>query len=631
VASFRFFRGMRIWLVLPIAALIAFLVFRNWDKRPKNIVEQEEKPPAKSPDGFRDIAAESGINFHMSFLPGEQGEFFKINLYDHGSGVAIGDFDGDGNDDIYFLNQLGANALYRNKGDGTFEDVTEQMRVGVPDRVCVSASFADYDNDGDQDLYVVSTRGGNILFRNDNTYFQDVTEESGLAHVGHSQIAIFFDYDRDSLLDLYVLQTAEWTTDVYDEQQKYYLGQGDLGGVARSPVESNILYKNQGNGTFVDVTESAKLASRGWSSDAAVFDYDDDGWLDVLVVCMFGPTQLYRNLQNGEFADVTQSVLGRTPFGGVGSKVFDYNNDGKLDLYVVDMHSDMWMGLDHLHQSRRQAILSQHKRFDYFFGPGVEDSERLQEREKQIEFEHHFSHSDVVFGNAFYKNLGEGHFEEISQQANLETFWPWGVADGDFDNDGFVDVFIPTGMGYPFYYWRNQLLMNKDGEKFVERTSELGIDPPKNGALLEQKINGRDCPRSSRSAVAADFDHDGRLEIVVNNFNDHPYLYASKLPINNYLTFQLRGTQSNRDAIGAVVRLFSENDVLTRQVPAAGGYLANNSRRLHFGLGKRNIQKVEIVWPSGVRQTIVDPQLNHMLDIVEPATTAMATPLNEKF
>lgn len=159
--------------------------------------------------GFRNALAESGITFRMSFLPAEQGEKFKINLYDHGSGVAVGDFDGDGHDDIYFVNQLGPNALYRNRGDGTFEDVTARAGVALGDRVCTGAVFADYDNDGHQDLFVTSMRGGNVLLQNqgDGT-FKDVTTQAGLSHAGHSQMAFFFDYDNDGHLDLLVLQTV---------------------------------------------------------------------------------------------------------------------------------------------------------------------------------------------------------------------------------------------------------------------------------------------------------------------------------------------------------------------------------------------------------------------------------------
>src|SRR5205814_970812 len=147
-------------------------------------------PPGADTAGFREGAREAGLTFRMAFLPGEQGQNFKVNLYDHGCGVAVGDYNGDGRDDVYFVNQLGKNGLYRNKGDGTFEDVTDRAGVGLGDRVCVAATFVDYDNDGKLDLFVTSTRGGDVLFRNngDGT-FTDVTKAAGLSHVGHSQNA----------------------------------------------------------------------------------------------------------------------------------------------------------------------------------------------------------------------------------------------------------------------------------------------------------------------------------------------------------------------------------------------------------------------------------------------------------
>src|SRR6266496_1095155 len=177
-----------ILLVLVALGLAYFFIPRPGQDDPGDRTDNDEP-------NFREEAEKAGITFKMLFLPGEQGVNFKINLYDHGSGVAVGDFDGDGFEDIYFVNQLGPNALYRNKGDGTFEDVTQQAGVALGDRICVAATFADYDNDGRLDLFVTSTRGGNVLFRNvGGGKFQDVTEQANLRHVGHSQTAVFFDY-----------------------------------------------------------------------------------------------------------------------------------------------------------------------------------------------------------------------------------------------------------------------------------------------------------------------------------------------------------------------------------------------------------------------------------------------------
>ncbi len=570
--------------------------------------------------GFRECATEVGLTWQMHFLPEEQGENFKINLYDHGSGLAVGDFDGDGRDDIYFCNQLGPNALYHNKGDGTFEDVTAKAGVGLGDRVCVGAVFADYDNDGHQDLFVTSTRGGNVLFHNngDGT-FTDVTEKARLSCVKHSQSAVFFDYDNDGLLDLLVTNTAGWTSSDYDKESHYWKGKEKLGvnfGVLESPKEHNLLYRNKGDGTFEDVTDKVGLQGRGWASDAAVFDYDGDGHPDVFVTSMFGRCQLYRN-DGGKFTDVTLDVLGRTPWGAVGARVFDFDNDGRLDLFVVDMHSDMWMGLDREHKSRPFVQDSWNKKFPNLYGPRAYLEGEKLDVERRLIAGMGTKYEELLFGNAFYRNDG-GKFTEISDQAGLETFWPWGIADGDFDNDGLVDLFIPAGMGYPFYYWPNSLMMNQGDSTFKDRARDLGIEPPARGRFLPGKIGDREAARSSRTAAAADFCGDGRLSVVVNNFNDQPYFFKNEGPRHNYVAFRLRGTKSNRDAVGAVVRLYRKGKVLTRQVQAGGGYLSDSSRVVHFGLGDDPaIDRVEITWPGGRRQRVENVQVNTRQDVLE--------------
>ena len=247
----------------------------------------------KGGSGFQERAQAAGIEFRMNLLTKEQGERFRINLYDHGAGLAVGDYDNDGREDIYFLNQHGTNALYRNVGDGSFVDVTAKAGVALGDRISVGATFADYDNDGWADLFVTSTRGGNALFHNrGNGTFENVTAAAGVSHVGHSQTPVFFDYDNDGDLDLYVTNTAQWTTDVFDFTGGNYEGKASLGALMTSSKEANILYRNNGDGTFTDQTASAGLRGRGWAGDVAVFDYDEDGFLDLFVPSMFGRGQL---------------------------------------------------------------------------------------------------------------------------------------------------------------------------------------------------------------------------------------------------------------------------------------------------------------------------------------------------
>jgi hypothetical protein len=619
----------RRWLpaVLILAAVVIFgatYYLMNRPPRHERAEEDEEyRRPSGRPPGFRERAEEAGLRFRMNLLPNEQALTYNINPYDHGAGVAVGDFDGDGRDDIYFCNQLGENALYRNNGDGTFTEVTKRAGVALGDCVCVAATFADYDNSGRQSLFVTSTRGGNVLFKNmgDGT-FKDVTKDAGLTLVAHCQSAVFFDYDNDGHLDLLVACTAEWTRKEFDPANRYYPGLATFWDLARCRKESNVLFHNNGDGTFTNVTAKSGLAGKGWSADVAVFDYDEDGYLDVLITNMFGAAQLYHNNRDGTFTEVTKKVLGRTSWGGMGCKAFDFNNDGKLDVYIVDMHSDMWLPSSDDPEMREFARKHQRSRYSDSSGGAREFPGRIanvDEQERQIAAALQIRYDDVLFGNSFYKNRGGGEFEEFSEQAGLETFWPWGIATGDFDNDGFEDLFIPSGMGYPFFYWPNALMMNNGNETFTDHARAEEIEPPARGIYQEQKINGKLAARSSRAAAVADFRGAGQLDLVVNNFNDRPYYFQNQFPKKSYIQFRLRGTKSNRDAIGAVARLHVGKKILTRQVHPAGGYLSQSSKTLHFGLGDRTeVERLEILWPSGRRQTIRNPEINRVHDLVEP-------------
>lgn len=562
---------------------------------------------------FNEASAAMGIDFRMQFLRNEQGENFKINLYDHGCGVAVGDIDSDGDDDLYFLNQLGSNGLYRNDGKGRFENVTEAAGVGLEDRICVGAAFNDYDNDGDQDLYVTSTRGGNTLFRNKGDgHFEDVTRIAGLSHIGHSQTASFFDYDQDGYLDLLLTNSAHWTEDQFDQRDNYYPGKGDLFVLARSKPEANILYHNKRNGAFEDVTKSAGLSGKGWGGDIAVFDFDADGDQDVMITRMFGHSQLYRNDGKGKFLDVTRQTLGKVSWGAIGARSFDYDGDGLLDLYVTDMHSDMWMAPDSSPKDIQPAV-----RYSRVVGPRKDvDADRV-ETEFQVAVDVRYEES--IFGNSLYKNLGNGKFQETAEKAGMETFWPWSIATGDLDNDGDEDVFLPAGMGYPFYYWPNSLMMNNGKGAFTDQAASAGIEPPPGGKLQPEKIGKKPAPKSSRCAAVADLDGDGKLELIVNNFNSTPFVFQNTQPDKNYVAFRLQGVRSNRDAVGALVTITAGGKRQVRQVQAAGGYLSQSSKILHFGLGDaKEVTAVEIVWPSGKRQVVRDAEINRINSVVEP-------------
>ncbi|MFV1981373.1 MAG: FG-GAP-like repeat-containing protein, partial [Rhodothermia bacterium] len=304
---------------------------------------------------FTDQVAESNITFQPQIVDDQRWRL-QVNHYDHGTGICIADVDGDGRSDIYFLAQVGRNELWRNLGEGKFENITDQAGVAVADRLKLAASFADTDNDGDPDLYVTSIRGGNMLFLNDGSgTFSDATQASGLGYVGHSSAAVFFDFNRDGLLDLFLTNIGKFTTDevlsmrhdsftsLPQDDFKFFVGIKDAfaGHLKREYDEPSILYRNEGNNRFVDVTEETGLTDTSWSGDATPLDVNNDGWLDLYIVNMQGHDEYYENDQGQRFIKKSREVFPATPWGAMGVKSFDYNNDGAMDLYITDMHSDM--------------------------------------------------------------------------------------------------------------------------------------------------------------------------------------------------------------------------------------------------------------------------------------------------
>jgi hypothetical protein len=343
---------------------------------------------------------------------------------------------------------------------------------------------------------------------------------------------------------------------------------------------------------------------------------------------MFGASQLYRNNKDGTFTDVTREVLGRVSWGAIGAKAFDFNNDGKLDLFITDMHSDMWLPPEFSDDFGPNFPFDLKKKYPHVMGPLHGRFQRAINSEKEMADTFKIQYRDVLFGNTFFKHLGTGKFEEVSDRAGLETFWPWGIATGDFDNDGYEDVFIPSGMGYPYEYWPNALLMNNGNETFSDRAAGFGIEPPPGGRYQKQKIGDKPASRSSRTAAVADFSNTGRLDLVVNNFNDRAFFFRNHFPQKNWIAFRLSGAmrkgdaagskKSNRDAVGALVFLYVGKEVMVRQVHAAGGYLSHSSRTLHFGLGERQkIDRAVIRWPSGRREKIDNPPINTLHRLAE--------------
>lgn len=564
---------------------------------------------------FTDAFATSGIKFEQVSVE-DALKTWKPAHYDHGTGLAVADVDGDGRLDIYFVNQLGANQLWRNLGEGRFEDITERAGVAVPGKIHVAASFADIDNDGDPDLFVTTVNMGNVLLENmGQAKFRDVTAESGLDRPGHSSGAVFFDYDRDGLLDLFVCNVGVYTTKNDGPGGfKRAVERAFQGHQNQERYETSVLYKNLGSRKFRDATEETGLINRAWSGDATVADVNADGFPDVYVANMQGDDHFFENAGGKRFVDKTQQYFPKTPWGAMGVKFFDFNLDGALDLYVTDMHSDM---------SEPQTVAGRRTMAFQF--------EKSKSEAWCTAFWNDaflMGASNNIFGNAFHVARDGGRFEEGSDRLGAETYWPWGPSVGDLNADGYEDLFVTAGMGWPFRYAINSVLLNARGERFVDAEFAVGVEP-RLGGRIDKPMFVLDCENdaerhdlckdhgpialvhgslSSRSAAIFDLDDDGDLDIVTNEMNDRPMVLVSDLSRRkrvNWLKVKLVGSSSNRDALGATVKVRTGDLTLTRYHDGKSGYLGQSSGPLYFGLGDGvSVSSIDITWPSGKKQTV---------------------------
>jgi hypothetical protein len=568
---------------------------------------------------FTDRLAESGITFKHGIVD-DAGKAYKAVHYDHGNGIAIADVDGDGRLDVYFVNQVGGNELWKNLGAGRFENITAAAGVGVPAKISVSASFADIDNDGDADLYVTTVRGGNMLFENDGKgHFKDISRAAGLDYVGHSSAAVFFDYDRDGKLDLFLVNVGRYTTNtIAGDGYKYYVAidKAFEGHLKPALAEQSILYHNEGGNHFVDVSKRLGLQDLSWSGDASAVDVNDDGWPDLYVLNMQGNDQYYENAGGKSFVKKSRQVFPRTSWGAMGIKVFDFNNDGKLDIFITDMHSDMSDMIDPEHEKAKSVM----KWPASVVGNG----------------------SASIWGNSFFIKDGPGKFHEASDATGAENYCPWGPSVGDLNADGYDDAFIASGMNYPFRYMINSVKLNDHGRTFVDAEFVLGIEPRKGGVatpFFELDGAGKDKAhpdaagalgrvaiwgaRGTRSSAIFDLDGDGDLDIVTNDFNASPMVLVSNLSEKttlHYVEVALTGTTSNRDGLGAVIKVTAGGSSYTKVFDGNSGYLSHSLYPLYFGLGAaESVDRIEILWPSGKKQTVRAPiKMNSRIEVREP-------------
>jgi hypothetical protein len=511
------------------------------------IVARAADPPFR----FTDVSRESSIS--LLNIAGTKSKSYLIDST--GNGAAFLDYDRDGDMDVLIVNGSSLSrlksggdqmvALYRNEGGGHFSDVTARSgltRRGWGMGTCV----ADYDNDSFPDIYVTAF-GPGVLWH--NTGKGAFTETGQAADAGWSTGCAFGDYDRDGNVDLYVARylSKEWEKVAPGgERTCRFMSIAIPCGPKPLRGEPDILYRNTGKGTFVDVTKSAGVSIQAGHYGFGVMftDLDEDGWPDIYVASDSVPSLFFRNLRNGTFSEealragIAVSGDGREQ-AGMGIDAGDYDGDGRLDLIKT-----------------------------------------------------HFSQDYTTL----YRNMGGGLFADTSVRAGMRLGpqLGWGVGFVDLDQDGRLDVFVSNGHIYPdidatgtsTYLQKKQLYWNVGGGRFREVSRDVG------GPLLDMK--------SSRGTAFGDYDNDGDIDVLVVNMDDRPTLLRNDTSGGNWLTIRLEGTTSNRDGIGARVTLEAAGVQQMSEVRSGGSYLSHNDVRVHFGLGSaRQADRVAIRWPSG--------------------------------
>ncbi|HEY1765250.1 MAG TPA: CRTAC1 family protein, partial [Opitutaceae bacterium] len=513
-----------------------------------------------------------------------------------GTGVAIGDFDGDGRPDIFVVTKTDGCRLYRNLGNYTFEDVTEKAGVGGEKGVWnAGATFVDINNDGRLDLYVCRYNAPNLLYVNqgDGT-FREMAHAYGLDVRDASVMAGFCDYDRDGRLDVYI------TTNILDA-------------TAHPGGQRGHLLHNNGNGTFTDVTEAAGISGESQSHSAMWWDFDNDGWPDLYVANDYGvPDKLYRNNRDGTFTNVIDSVLSRTSYYSMGSDLGDVDNDGRIDLLVADMAAT----------SRRK---DQHS--------------IAESRERSVDWP--AQTAPKYPRSALYLNTGTGRCLEAAQLAGIAaTDWTWSVRLEDLDNDGWLDLFVTNGFNRDPNPDVNSRSMNV--ESAAERIRILKDSPVlqerhlafrNKGDLAFEEVSaawGLDQKGVAFGAAFGDLGGTGNLDLVYTNYEGTVSILRNDCDSGHRINVELRGTASNRFGVGSVVRVESALGLQVRPLVLARGYMSSSEPMLHFGLGADTaVRRMTVTWPNGRQQVFENLPADRRYRVTEPPGAPQAAPAPE--
>jgi hypothetical protein len=571
---------------------------------------------------FVDVAKTAGVDFLNRYYPLFLNQPLKFGMIRYGpAGITAVDYNNDGFYDLFIPDGV-ESKLFRNRGDGTFEDVTAKAGLAGLDGVSV-AVFADYDNDGYKDLFVSHTFRHNQLFHNngDGT-FTDVTAKSGIGEDCCTTVASWADYDNDGYLDLYVGRYLDPRKTI---PTTFYARNG----------EPNQLYHNNGDGTFTNVTEKAGVGDTGLCLGTVWADYDDDGYPDLYVVNDFGRNTLFHNDRNGTFTDVTVKSKTLAYGAGMSASFADYDNDGKLDLYCTHIRSE-------------EAWFAEGPTVDRYmvnsFRQGVwkTDMPLYFQIFRQSGFGFVGVFQDMASGNTLLRNKGDGTFEDVTAKTNANPLgWFWGASFADFDNDGWQDIYAADGWVYNDRGTEIELdFLNNVVSRQADYKTGIFFDPKhfghtswhgwernrhlrNNGDGTFSEIGrgaGTDLLLNSRGVAVADFWNRGVLDIAVSASTDRHSLLKNMVGTKrNWLAVELVGNKSNRDAVGARVTVRLNGKQQMREVVLGDGYGSQNSLRQYFGLNNATtVDELTVRWPrSGIKQTFQNVAGNRILQVTE--------------
>ncbi|HXB21624.1 MAG TPA: CRTAC1 family protein [Candidatus Solibacter sp.] len=571
---------------------------------------------------FINVAGQAGIDFQNQYYPAFVNEPMRFGMIRYGpGGITAVDYNNDGLCDLFIPDGIGSK-LFRNRGDGTFEDVTAQAGLAGLDGVS-AAVFADYDNDGYKDLFVSRTFQPNQLFHNngDGT-FTDVTRQSGLGEDCCTTVAAWADYDNDGLLDLYVGRYMDPRKDI---PTTFYARNG----------EPNQLYHNNGDGTFTNVTEQAGVGDKGLCLGVVWGDFNDDGYPDLYVVNDFGRKTLYRNNGDGTFKDITVKSNTLAYGAGMSASFADYDNDGKFDFYVTHIRSEhAWFAEAPTVRRYMLRCLTE--------GTWKTDLPLYLEIMRQSGLGFIGVFQQMASGNTLLKNKGDGTFEDVTLKAGANPpGWFWGACFADFDNDGWQDLYAANGWVYndkgteiELDFLKNVVTNQKQYKtgiffdpKYFGNLSWHGWERNRHlrnngdGTFTEMgNATGTDLLMNSRGVAVADFWNRGVMDIAVAASTDRHALLKNEIGLGrNWLQVELVGTESNRDAVGARITILVQGQQQSRELVSGDSYGSQSPLRQHFGLGPYDkVDKLIVRWPrSGVVQTFENVAANRILQITE--------------